>query len=552
MIGNSFRKALRFIAFSAGLIALGGCPGGGGGPGAPITPPPMGGGGNPGGSVPDWTMGVFEPASTFKDRCEAPRTGVDIEGNPFPDRTGSTTLENFWLRSWTEETYLWNDEVTDRDPRTFDDRLEYFDLLRTFEVTPSGEDKDDFHFAQTTEEFLQSRTSAPTASYGVSFAALSTTPPRDFRVRYTDANTPASTLDENGLPPFLRGARIVEIDGADFINGDDVDTLNDGLFPATAGESHDFLMRDPDGTERLVTLISADLARDPVNRVEVIETPSGPVGYVLFNTFSPFASEADIVEAFEELSAEGVTDLVLDLRYNGGGLLAVASQLSYMIAGPAFTTGRTFEQLRFNDDAGAFNPVTGEPNDPIPFFSETLGFSLSAGAPLPDLRDVNRVFILSTESTCSASEAVINGLRGVDFEVILIGDTTCGKPFGFFPQDNCGITYFTIQFQGTNDQGFGDFADGFIPMDSPDPFGVRIDGCQVVDDLTGTLGDPGEKLLSAALSFRETGSCPAGLAAEASLPRSGPQSSADDPMAITLPLDVPGTNLDMRTPGDAP
>ncbi|MEM9839752.1 MAG: S41 family peptidase [Pseudomonadota bacterium] len=547
MIGKSFVSRAMYIALATALAVLAGCSGpssdgGGGG----FNPPTGGGPTTPTG--PSWTAGVFAPASDFKDRCQVPRTGVDIEGNPFPDRSGSTTLENFWLRSWTNETYLWNDEVVDRDPRLFNDRIEYFNLLRTTEVTPSGEDKDDFHFSQPTDEFLEQRTSAGSASYGVSFAAIASSPPRDFRVRYVDENTPAAEVVVSDKPNFVRGARILEVDGIDFINGDNVDGLNDALFPEEAGEVHTFLMRDPDGEERLVTLTAADLSRDPVNRVRIVDTPTGPVGYILFNTFSPFASELEIVEAVQQLSDANVTDLVLDLRYNGGGLLAVASQLSYMIAGPAFTSGRAFERLRFNDDAGDFNPVTGARNDPIPFYSTGLGFTVANGFPLPDLRDVNRVYILSTEGTCSASEAVINGLRGVDFEVILIGDTTCGKPFGFFPQDNCGETYFTIQFQGTNDKGFGDFADGFVPMNSDFPFGVRIDGCQVEDDLSGTLGDPSEKLFAAALGFRENGTCPAVPFATTSVASSRSANPDTDALSISLREPVFENNLDMRLP----
>jgi carboxyl-terminal processing protease len=105
--------------------------------------------------------------------------------------------------------------------------------------------------------------------------------------------------------------------------------------------------------------------------------------------------------------------------------------------------------------------------------------------------------VLTSASTCSASEAVINGLRGVDVEVNLIGGQTCGKPYGFTPVDNCGTTYFSIEFRGVNAKGFGDFTDGFAPT------------CAVPDDLAHALGDPAENQLAAALSYRTTGVCPA-------------------------------------------
>jgi carboxyl-terminal processing protease len=81
-------------------------------------------------------------------------------------------------------------------------------------------------------------------------------------------------------------------------------------------------------------------------------------------------------------------------------------------------------------------------------------------------------------------------------QVNLIGNTTCGKPYGFIPQDNCGTTYFAIQFKGVNNQGAGDYADGIAPT------------CVVADDFSRPLGDPAEGRLAAALSYRVTGICP--------------------------------------------
>ena len=88
-------------------------------------------------------------------------------------------------------------------------------------------------------------------------------------------------------------------------------------------------------------------------------------------------------------------------------------------------------------------------------------------------------------------------MRGVGITVNLVGGSTCGKPYGFYPQDNCGTTYFAIQFQGVNQQGFGDYGDGFAPT------------CAVADDFGHALGDPAEARLAAALALRSTGACPA-------------------------------------------
>ena len=91
---------------------------------------------------------------------------------------------------------------------------------------------------------------------------------------------------------------------------------------------------------------------------------------------------------------------------------------------------------------------------------------------------------------CSASESVVNSLRGVGVAVNLIGDTTCGKPYGFYPEDNCGTTYFAIQFQGVNAQNFGDYSDGFSPSSSVSAAGASVPGCSVADDFGHALGDP--------------------------------------------------------------
>ena len=160
-------------------------------------------------------------------------------------------------------------------------------------------------------------------------------------------------------------------------------------------------------------------------------------------------------------------------------------------AGPDATNGKIFERPLYNDK------IPLEPA--IPFRSTAYGFPspnpVRAGTPLPYL-GLKRVTVLTTPGTCSASEAVINGLRGADIQVDIIGSQTCGKPYGFTPVPNCGTTYFAVEVQGVNDKGFGDYADGMAAT------------CQVADDLSREIGDPAEGLLGAALSYRQTGACP--------------------------------------------
>jgi len=178
-----------------------------------------------------------------------------------------------------------------------------------------------------------------------------------------------------------------------------------------------------------------------------------------------------------------------------------------MIAGAGPTAGQIFENLVFNNKHPTTNPITGRALSPTPFHSTTQGFSVNPGQALPTL-NLSRVFVLAGPNTCSASESIMNSLEGVDVEVIQIGSTTCGKPYGFFATDNCGTTYFTIQFKGENNKGFGDYTDGFSPTNSTGIVGTLVPGCSVADDFTHALGDPAESRLAAALAYRENPTCP--------------------------------------------
>jgi len=296
-----------------------------------------------------------------------------------------------------------------------------------------------------------------------------------------------------------------------------VATLNEGLFPSQAGASHTFSVLDAGASvPRTITMVSADVTSTPVQNVGTINGPTGKVGYMLFNDHLA-TSEQALVNAFRQLAAANVSDLVIDIRYNGGGYLDIASEVAYMVAGPGLTAGKTFEKTVFNDKYTTRNPVTGELLSPVPFYSTSQGFSVPSGQALPSL-NLSRAILLTGANTCSASESIINGLNGVGVKVLQIGSTTCGKPYGFYPQDNCGTTYFSIELKGINDQGFGDYPDGFSPANAAGPVGVQMPGCAVADDLDHALGDPKEARLAAALGYVATGTCPAASAVPTAVP----------------------------------
>ena len=479
-------------------LAVAAACGGGGGDGPP-APQPQGPSNAPGapGTNGGWSPGLFLPSASFAGQCAAPRPGTG-------DLQGSVLTENNWLRSWSNELYLWYDEIEDRNPALYS-TPQYFDLLKTFQLV-NGKPKDRFHFMLPTEEWERFTQSGSDTSYGVQWVIVRNDPPRRVVAGYTQPQSPAANAG------IERGAEVLEVDGVDLataITPAEVDALNRGLFPAAPGETHRLLIRDRDAqAPREVELTSAVVTTVPVQDVKTVTTATGErVGYLHFTDHIAIA-ERLLVEAVTTLHDEGVTDLVLDLRYNGGGLLAIASELAFMIAGPGPTAGRAFELSRFNDKHTATNPVTGLPLAPTPFFDRAIGFSAVPGAPLPTL-NLSRVYVITGATTCSASESIINGLRGVGVEVIQIGGTTCGKPYGYYPRDNCGTTYFSIQLQAVNEQGFGDYQDGFSPQNTLGADGVLLPGCSVADDFSKALGDPEEARFAAALDHRASGTCPA-------------------------------------------
>lgn len=496
------RKAVsvRLISSAfAALFVLAGCGGGGGSPSvgarppvadtAPVTPAPTPTPTTSGATPEDLNPNLLGDAyGTYWNKCAAPRTGVDASGKAFPDVQGTLLDELKFLRAWTNQYYLWYNEVPNTYKMAdFKSAIAYFDVLKTPAVTATGQAKDRYHFTYPTAEWDAMQTQGIDLGYGITWSRnASGTAPRTWLITAVEPGSPGAAA---GL---LRGDQLTKVDGIDFINTTDtasIARLNLALFPETAGSAHRFTLQRG-GVPIEVTMTGAEVRIAPVKNVKIIETATGKVGYLTFDTFNA-VSEKQLIDAFTTFRQAGVNDLVLDIRYNGGGLLYLASQLAYMVSGPESTNGKVFEQSQYNDKLPREAPLL--------FRSTAWGFATSnpvrTGTPLPTL-GLKRVTVLSTAGTCSASESVINGLRGADVEVIQIGGTTCGKPYGFTPVPNCGTTYFSIEFKGVNNKGFGDFTDGFAPT------------CQVSDDLTRPVGDQNEGLLAAALTYRATQACP--------------------------------------------
>jgi len=201
------------LVTAASGVILAAC-GGGGSSSTPtptpvvVTPPTN--------SNPVFQSGSFDPASDFVAQCQSPRTGTDpLTDAPFADTDGSTLIEKFWIRSWSHETYLWNNEIEDVDPNSIADKIDYFDVMKSFELTDSGSgrEKDDFHFSEDTESFVARRNSEATSGYGFNLTSLGpvdedgfSIPPRDFRILYTEPDSPAAA-EQDGHRPLSTGLK---------------------------------------------------------------------------------------------------------------------------------------------------------------------------------------------------------------------------------------------------------------------------------------------------------------------------------------------------------
>ncbi len=270
-----------------------------------------------------------------------------------------------------------------------------------------------------------------------------------------------------------RGDELLRINGievADALAGDgisaafgddDIGTMVELRWRRTAtGEiTDDVLFKD------LVTI-------EPVPASTILDLDGTPVGYVVFRDFvNPAFDALDTV--FGDFAAAGITQLILDLRYNGGGLISVSEFLGDLLAGGL--AGSTYYSREHNDANTDFN------------FS--VDFLAQAGA-----LTLDKLVVITTGGTASASELVINGITPYR-DVTLVGETTFGKPVGQYGYEFCDKVLRPASFVLANSLGNSDYFDGFVP------------DCAASDDLSRALGDPEEAMLAEALDVLRNGTC---------------------------------------------
>ena len=265
-----------------------------------------------------------------------------------------------------------------------------------------------------------------------------------------------------------------------------IDLAKNGSFTLTAIESNpeykfvnwhnDSHNLDLDAGVRVIPNLKAwtELKYTAIFRKVDSSTPSTPstggddkkVGYLLYNSFNLYYDSA-LIDAFRAFGAEGVDAVVLDLRYNGGGHVVSSAVLGTLIAGPAHQ-GEIYTKTSYNEDRKnetvdtyRIGEASYNASNPKYYVYQPIASALDAAVSLPE------VYVLCTSSTASASELVINGLRGIGIDVHLIGETTNGKNVGMEPKSATygGYSYVfsPITFYSVNAQGFNDYSNGFAP-----------------------------------------------------------------------------------------
>ncbi len=437
----------------------------------------------------DWQADVYTGRAPFKGFCEKPTA--------FGDQKASPLYEQFFVREMLHSLYYWYQDLPDRNPAEFTSPEQAFYALIDAANQRNGY-QDRFSFMLSRKEHQDVFIKGTSESYGARWHSHQREgEPLAIYVAYSEPNSPAA---EAGLQ---RGDRILQLNGkrlSDAVDGPAQQALIELLHPKEDGTWLTLSLERPSGEAINLRMQSREVTQSPVLHRTTIATETGPVGYIALTSFLGQAVEPQLIASFAAFAEAKVSDLIVDLRYNGGGHVEQASRLAFMIAGAEQTAGRVFSQSEFNNQHPQFNPITGRRLEPEPFISRS-----SQQAPLPSL-NLKRVGVITTGATCSASELLINSLKGIGVEVYQIGQATCGKPFAFYNIDNCDKTYFPVQLREINAQGFGQYEAGFVPSPSPqEPH--QLPGCAGDDTIQFALGNPQDPLLAAALHFRTTGQC---------------------------------------------
>lgn len=407
-----------------------------------------------------------------------------------------------FIRDVSQEWYLYREQLPELDVASFDTQRSYLAaLVENVDLAPNSPNvqaADRFSFITSVQSFEVSST-GNFVGIGIRYRIEDEDVEGERGLRLVDVL--GATERENPTPAgeagLNRADRIVAINGRSvqsIIDERDDDqsegaAVSEAMGPGEEGARVDFTVIRPDGTQFEASIVRRPIEQSEVPVAQVFERDDDKrIGYMVFRRFTPSSAE-DLRRAAIEFEEAGVTDLIVDLRYNGGGRIAVANYMADLIYGTR-AEGETFNRTVYND-------LNSDRTRSLFFGSPECPDDSGCQGDSTGLTQIESLTFITTGSTASASEMLINGL-GVYLPVRIVGSASLGKPVGFlsFEHSDCDQVYAPVTLKTVNANDDGDFFDGF-PVD-----------CPAEDDITRRLGDEQESSLSAALSLIDTGECP--------------------------------------------
>ena len=414
--------------------------------------------------------------------------------------SAEVTDEKIFVWNGLNQWYFWQESVPDLADDRFTGNRDFYNFLEGYSDERALFNSllfagDDFSwFIDDFEVHEQSRQGI-SKSFGFRFGLvrIGTTNNIFGYVQYVVPDSPAD------LAGLKRGEIFTRINGTVLTIGNYLDLLQNEDYTLTMATISNGSISEKAETKSLSSIV---LQENPILKAEVLTVGDKKVGYLVLNAFR-FNFHAELNEAFGLFSSEQIDDLVLDLRYNGGGALVTSATLAGLISG--LEESVVFASL-------IHNSKQEQRNSDFPFFERVPVYNSSGS--LQEWVSMNslgldRVFVLTARGTASASETLINGLRPF-MEVIQIGDVTRGKdegsitvydsPPGYGNKQNLNPSHKRamqpIVFKIFNSQ-MEDYPAGFSPLS-----GNSLREIDFLENLP-ELGDPQEPLLARALEIIE-------------------------------------------------
>lgn len=462
---------------------------------------------------------LFAAMSCSKSSKKGTDTGTST--NPTgPSKTGSTLdLIKDSVYLYTKEENLWYDQMPTYEkfqPRSFADAedakalTKEVDALSQYPINPAtgkayeyyADDPGEAKYSFIDDGSVSGELGGTNGDFGFEFQWDDV---NDIRVIYVYPGSPA---DIKGIK---RGDRITSVNGRTNISYDQGQygdgSSNNVNFVVAAIENSNtvsLVLTAPSGTLTINNMAVANYTINPVLLTKIITADNGAkVGYLVFNVFTDLSNaQSKLDAAFSTFTAAGITDLIVDLRYNGGGAVETAEYLDNLIAPPSVSGSNMYTAYYNSQLQKDIYPLLASQYDiPSGYFKPTYPLNHVNFSKKGSL-NINRVFFIMTGSTASASELTINNLRP-HMDVEFIGNTSYGKPVGFFAIDINKYQLYTPEFATENSANVGGYYNGFTPGDP------SYHGAYSYDDETTDFGDPNENLLSIALGYINTGKYPA-------------------------------------------